>query len=828
MAYVSNQYNYATPLSHAALFIESNSVADNKYFTLHDNTLDGSYHPITGNVGIWGNSFADENGVLSSPLQIIITDNLYINAFRVVGSASNYPVDFTIDLYSGNALLRSIPIVGNNSAEYVQHFSSTLTITSVVLTVTRISSPGSVARLFNVYNPGYVKRVDSLEVIASEANMQSQLFTIRRADNLGVATVEHTPHVLNTINVTRDNLKVLNIDATDITNVHSRMKDPSRRVYGKVYITYTDPMLDSDTEVTSDSSAYNSNIEQTIDSVFLSDEKYFTLYENDLTGNYTLSDVDTQVGWVSGDVSGPNGYFNKPQVVTLRFAARPVVGLTVYFGYANENIPENFTVTLNISDGTSIVKTFTGNALGEVRVMDNTIADVVSVVVSITKSSKEGYPVSILDIPVTSTLLYKGYADESELMSIDLLEELTYEDEIEALGGVSANEVTVVLDNSNKDFYFNNPDSLIAKQLKRNRKIVPWLGVEVTPGEIEWYTLGTFWSYKWNVPTNSLTASVVGFDTIGLLDTTDFIEHQVQIDKSLGELIEYVLVDAKRSLDFIEFSIDPALYEIHIPYAWFENGSHTAALRKISKCYPMHIYCDRQGRICAAPQKLHLDYYYDTWADSTNVIDKSYDSLYTTLPNVVNVSVVEPKLVKEQLVQDTIVFSVPNNVSRISTTTSRTLTFNKPYVSDFDIEVDCDANVTYEYTVYSWGVVVTFAGNGTVRSITCSGTAIDTSSTSIVSHIDTESVHINGAVTRNVQADFIQTSDLAETIIGRLFSLSELDKYDAKVDYRGDIALTINDPILLLDGIAPDNRYNIKRHQLFWNGALSGSADLNT
>ena len=77
------------------------------------------------------------------------------------------------------------------------------------------------------------------------------------------------------------------------------------------------------------------------------------------------------------------------------------------------------------------------------------------------------------------------------------------------------------------------------------------------------------------------------------------------------------------ALDFIEYDIDPSLYDIVIPYAWFEAGSHAAALRKISMCYPMHIYCDRAGRICARPQKLHLDYYYDTWKDSTNVIEKN-------------------------------------------------------------------------------------------------------------------------------------------------------------------------------------------------------------
>ena len=134
----------------------------------------------------------------------------------------------------------------------------------------------------------------------------------------------------------------------------------------------------------------------------------------------------------------------------------------------------------------------------------------------------------------------------------------------------------------------------------------------------------------------------------------------------------------------------------------------------------------------------------------------------------------------------------------------------------------------YTYEVYSWCISIVFTGSGTVRSIACSGNVVDISSSSVVTQRDDMSVYVNGAVTRDISSDFIQTRELAATILERVFSLSENDKYDANVEYRGDIALTINDPIRLLDGIAPDNRYNIKRHKLFWNGALSGSADLNT
>lgn len=629
-------------------------------------------------------------------------------------------------------------------------------------------------------------------------------------------------HITNTIRST-DNLQILTEDNGVLTNIHSVMKSTSRRVYGKVYITYTDPMLNDEiTDIQVNSEAYNSIRRQVADGVSVPDNLFFTLYDNDLSGRYVVSTASSHVGWTSGVISDANGSFTTAPYILLTFAARPLSNVSIIFDNSHGSVAKDFTVHITDSNGTATTFTFVDNTDTEVLVSSTVIAEVVSIKVTITKVSKAFSPVTIIDIPVMSTFLYVGYQDKSDLISMEILEELTYEDDIEALGGVSANEAKVTIDNSSRIFNFNNDTSPVAKQLKRNRKIVPYLGAEVVPGEIEWYKLGTYWSYSWELPYGSLTVTATGFDTIGLIDATTFINYQTQVNKSIGQLIEYVLSDAKKTFSFLEWSIASELYGVVIPYAWFGYGSHAAALRKISQAYPMHIYCDREGRICAAPQKLHLDYYYDKWSDSTNVIDKVYNSLYTVLPNVINVKVVTPTLASDtSMVKDTLIF----NVASVKT---RTLNFSNPYVSDLRIVIDKDASVQYAYVVHSWGIEFTFSGSGSVRSIECFGTTLDTSNTSIVSYRDAESIAVNGAITRDISSDFIQTSSLATLLIDRLNELSENDKYDVEVTYRGDIALTINDPILLVDGLAADNRYNIKRQTLTWDGSLSGTANLNT
>jgi len=694
-----------------------------------------------------------------------------------------------------------------------------------VVTITDISSAG-VARIYNVYNPGYVKRVDTLNVSpdAGEIAIASTDIKVIRQDSLIVAVAEDRPSIHNTIAPTQDTLKVRHIAEAALTNIHSVMKAPSRHIYGKVYITYADPLLETETTVEANMSAYNSNPDQLIDAVTQpdTDVKYFTLYDNDLSGEYSVMSERSQIGWVTDGVSNASGVFADEPYVTINFASRPVLPLTIFFDDSHGCVAKDFTVQFKHENGTTTTRTFTGNTASSVQVTDEALVDVVAVTVRIQSGTVPGYAVAILEIPIISTVLYEGYQDRSSLMSIDTLEELTYDDSVEALGGISANSTTIVLDNSDRSFYFNNPNQVVASQLKRNRKIEPWLGAEITPGVIEWYKQGTYWSYRWNVPVNGLTATVVGFDTIGLLDTTSFTNHQVLVNKSIGQLVDYVLNDAKSTLSFITWKVDPALYNVIIPYAWFACASHTAALRKISQAYPMHIYCDRDGNICAAPQKLHLDYYYDSWRDSDTVISKEYTSLFTTVPNIVTVNVGVPKLVLDaSLAQDELAFNV-------ATSPTRTLNFGSPYVSDLLISMDKDSAVSYTYEVYSWGITFHFTGTGIVRSINCTGMAVDISTSSAITRRDEDSIRVNGAVSRTVSADFIQNSSLATMIIDRIFTLSEQDRYDATVQYRGDISLTINDPILLIDGIAPDNRYNIRRHQLSWNGSLTGTADINT
>ena len=467
MSYVASQYNYATPLSSVVNLVgESSEVDDKKYFALSDNVLDGSYVPITGNVGLWSSAASGSDGTLSAPFVVTVTEIQTINAFRLTGSQYSYPVAFTVEFFNGNTSLYTITETANDSVEYIHYLPKTVEVTSYVITITKISEASSAARLYNIYNPAYVKRVDTLRVanvdlsnvyaiqellrsdslklystdvkkvldvaVASSDRLRliestssnihatvratdslknkitgsttvrntidvtrdalklkhSQLSAIRNTidvmhDRLPLNVRENISHVTNIIDVTRDRLTIRHLEDGLLTNVHTRMKDPSRHIYGKVYVTYTDPMLAGETEVLTSSSAYNSQIDQAFDSVVISDGKFFTLYENDLSGSYIISTEEDQVGWTSSQVSGEDSMFAEPYpFVRVNFAARPVISLSVTFDDSHDVVPEAFTIEYIQSNGNSVVKSFTDNKDYTVLVSDG-VSDVVAVIVTV-------------------------------------------------------------------------------------------------------------------------------------------------------------------------------------------------------------------------------------------------------------------------------------------------------------------------------------------------------------------------------------------------------------------------------------------------------------
>lgn len=588
----------------------------------------------------------------------------------------------------------------------------------------------------------------------------------------------------------------------------------ARKMHAKLEIVYNNPMYGLGGIATSDASAYSARPEQLLDGMQPSNTKLFRLYDNRLDGSYRLAGKDTQVGWWPSGMPDADGVYSDPKRVTITFSARPLFTHHVR-GYAPTNdFPVDFNLYVVDTSGIEHIIEVRDNALLDCSV-DVNINNAVSMSLEVLRSSNPSRPAVITDLAVASSVVY----NDGDIIDVNILEELTYEDANESLGCVSANELVANISNVDGSFYFNNAESLIAGQLKKNRRIKAWLGVDTDDGVTLWSDMGTFWSHSWQVPVRGLTARVTAFDTIGLLSTFVFENHRVFVDKSVGYMLDYLFNDAKKYFSELAWQIDAALYDIIIPYGWFAYGSYAAALETLAACDLFYIYCDRFGKVIARMRSENVSSAYAELSDSTNVISTTYPTMYTDLANHVDVAIAAVTEVTGEVLN----YSSPMYVTAGD---RKHLQFSKPMLSMSAVSIESTAEVNYE--VYSWGMTIDALSDGIVGSVVVNGVYLEVDTSQLVTRRDNASILANGAVLTTVTSNFIQSREHAVRIADRLFADTSLTKYDADVTYRGDITLGIGDPVELIDGVSPISKYYVKRHELYYNGALTGTLKLNT
>ncbi len=676
-----------------------------------------------------------------------------------------------------------------------------------------------------------------------------------------------------------------------MATIHDAMKQPQRRVYGRVEVSYSSPLRSSNIDADSLQTGIGSVTSQLFDSVMDPPFKTFATFDTDLTGSYKLSDRATQRGWHSNLLTsgvpsmwigadtwlGTNmwqGYtapyrfqrdtgewllwldtaywfdndiwteytallswfdagtwvddnnwleladpeiLIEPVTLEFNFTARPIQNFMIVGDSQRRLYPVDFDLQYYKANGTIETVEVRSNDSVYYQAEDNIEEDTIAIHLIVHTMNRHNVPLILMEITLTSSVAY----EEEQLFSIDLLEELGYMDTAGALGGVSANELQVVFRNDAGQFYFNNTTEAAAAKLKRNRRVQAWLGA-VIPGEtgITWVQLGTFWTNKWVVPMHALTASCTAFDTLGLIGTTEFFQHQVYSNLSVGAAIELVLLDAIDYVEGVQYEIDPVLYNAILPYVWFTKESHLAALIRIASAYPLNIYCKRDGSIMAAPREADSAPV-DTWSDSTNVTYKEYPTLYTEVPNTIQVLV--NKIV------------TANNTEVINTTVNRTfnagdifdILFTAVCIGNYNINISANSTL-YIASYYSWGIRIEFTGTVTVNTIVGTATTLVFDRQQEVIKRSATRASDEGVIVSRVESDLIQDIATADAIATNLLQASYNSIYDAEVRYTGNIGVAIGDNIRLLDGVAPVDNYTLQQHELHWNGALTGTAYITT
>ena len=872
-----------------------------KWFSLQDNRLDGSYHPLpadgSGQVGWWGTSLSDASGYLSaSPTLTIAVDGARpVHTLRVAGDSllNEYPVDFVIRLYNDITLLHTEAVTGNTQVVWVRGLSQTFDVTKIELVATRVNKPGRTVKVLEALNPFEIYRGDALEprldtavvsltrplssvdalkaaAIGVAAPVEAQvpgvdslavsladssffwlyeflrkdtlkpvfdetarpvLVNCAAQDNLNIKVIESiADFVVNLAKaaelvVSRDiEAREITVDLPlrtdelgvafagdgDLTNIHSVMNAPRRRTYGRVQITYSDPFLDVTITATASGTAHGTDAYGTANNLKTSAHKWLSLHENTLDGSYHPLPMEPAVGWWSDVLSDASGVFVEPPTLTVSFEPRSVHELQVIGDDKLDSYPVDFAINLYDANDTLLYsEVATGNERVNWTEGIELVSNVAKMELVILRINKPYSAAKIVEFYTAVQEVYEG----RDLLSINLLEEQESTGGTLPIGNISSNEIRIRLNNEDRHFDPANEQSPIHNRLKRNRRIRAWLGAEVVPGEIEWYSLGEFWTLDWRVPEQEYYAETTGRDRLELMRQTEFVSSEVYQSHSLYQLAEIILRDYGLAPD--KYVIDPALEEIVIPYAWFSRVTHREALRQIAMAALARVYTDRQGRVVIRVFDTAVKPLFEF--DGHNIFNKDQPLAWGKTVNHVEVktSPLQPGPLVN-VVHETEGFSLAAGAEL-----KQTYTFSMtPVIDVMAPEIASEGSVVVkDYTAYAWGVDIVFenvgATDGTVTSVIVKGKRLEPGGGRIAVARDEMSVIEHGVQKLTVENEFIQTAERAQAIADALLAVFKDPGHDLILDARGNIALQLGDMVT-----AWGDEYFLVRQELDWDGSL--------
>jgi hypothetical protein len=856
-----------------------NITSGKKWFTLEGNALDGTFYPINNllEIGWWSAIQSDSNGAFTTTQpSVTITwpigphgPNIAISIQSLVVSGDNnlgeWPVNFTIDLYSAGLIIYTETVVGNNQVTWTKNLPQTYDADQLTITVTKVNKPNRCVKLTETGYPFTIIRTERASMQESGvqyfvttnprnfnsndkliANSQDEVnitAKINRQDSLKTNIIEtNDMHVSfkrsdllisndiegTDIHVSFSSIDTIPIDfkTTDLTNIHSVMDGMTRQVFGKIEITYTDPYLDESIVASANQTTELTSASETADNVKTSEYKWLVLDEALADGTFypvpQLND-GTSVGWWGDCISDSNGVLSDPSILTVTFDPRSMFEIQVTGDDQLNDFPVDFVVDIYDSSNNLLhTENIVGNTVvAFVKLLNPTILNVSKSVLTITKVNK---PETVAKITEFFTAVKETYLN-TDILSFALLEEQEYQDVTIPIGNVSSNEIDIQLSNLNSKFDPANTQSPLYGLLKKNRKVKVWLGAEVIPGTIEWYQLGVFWTLDWNVPNDALYASTTARDLLELMRLEDFTTSQVYQNYKASDLFRIVLNDYGLVED-TDYVIDPLLDNVILPYAWFDRISYKDALKSIAQASLARVYCGRDGRIYASVAITAQEFplftfkrdksffkidYPLAWSQIANYIEVAYSSMITSEQQSI-ISLNQP-------------ITVPANKSIVQTITFNTLPCINVQTPTF---TSSDPSVTMDsYDIYAWGINVTFTNSSsvdqTVLTLDAQGMALTQSNTSQVYVAqDPISIRDNSTQKFKVNFPFIQTYDTAKQIGDALLASYKDPRTDATLDARGNIALSLGDRVTIpYFGDTTVSDYVIMRQDIKFDGALA-------
>ncbi|MCP3681727.1 MAG: hypothetical protein GY861_03465 [bacterium] len=604
----------------------------------------------------------------------------------------------------------------------------------------------------------------------------------------------------------------------------------ARNMSSRITINFTDLFADPTASGNSLDENRVSQVEQISDSKTANTYKWLAADGNNiLDGSYHPCPDDAvansnEIGWWSQTLSNSSAIFATPVVVNATFAKRKVTALLVVGDDKREEYPVDFTLKLYNDaalEHTEIVTANTG-IYWQTTISEET--DINKIELSISKWSHATRVAKIAEVSCSVTRTYDG----SDIMNFTVNEqrEVSNDNSIPA-GNIAAASLNLTLQNASREFDANNTLSPLHGVVRPNNKVTVEICVKTTTG-FEYVPVFIGWTRGWNVPENSIEASVQALDILDFLNQSNISTSTVQTGLTFSAWFVIVLNDA--GLDSSFYNIDTTLAgaDYIVPFGWFSDVSHREALTILATACSASVYQDRAGIIQIEAVDF-LDSNYLTSVQTfnrTHYMDKSNQPIYENIANKIVVTTQPLVKTTSVLIYETTA-DEPETIAA-STTTDFTIFYTDAPVDDqvATISPSVSGVTINSYNHYSWGSVLTVQNtNGSAQDLRFSvtGSTFEVKGKQTVTRSDTTSI-INNGVNKFGFPDnaFVQKKALAVKIAGSLLSSFADPERDLTANFEpgGNPALEMGDRITLLD-LYQSKEYNIVSSVISFDGGMS-------
>ncbi|MCK9428320.1 MAG: hypothetical protein M0P92_06535 [Acholeplasmataceae bacterium] len=390
--------------------------------------------------------------------------------------------------------------------------------------------------------------------------------------------------------------------------IKAASKEVDRYPIAKVRITWTDPFIDLSIDTSDNGANRVAYPLLCADLITETPKKWFSTNKSKTNAgffpapsNYNEARV-FQFGFWGSEVADASGEFATNPILNVSFHPRPVFGFTLAGDTARGQYPVNFTIKLQRVVDEIVTDLETLNYIDNDQVVLSGVfptahSDATNIQIEISKWSEPGAVVKISEL---YSAVVKEY-DKDDILDLQLLEETDLSDATLPIGNMSSNELSLNLQNLDNELFPSNTHSELYTQIKKNRRIEPFLGFNVS-GTDYYIAKGVYWSGDWTVRENDSGAQCSARDRMELFrnimyegfsdSEEDVAEMTYWEDIGVKDLLVIILDSLLPVMSDLVYDIDDALNDIVIPIAFFKRQRYFKVIQDLVRAGLGYAYID--------------------------------------------------------------------------------------------------------------------------------------------------------------------------------------------------------------------------------------------